>query len=143
MKLNNRLIMNFTNIQISADSNSEDIAPFALAVHELLGLPVTLRTLNNKGVRIEKGKILDTDYTGPVLEQVLKENKLIRKIPTSGKYTGIPVVVVPIRNKEGYGIAALGVVDMVGTVDLGFVFGEYPEVVKQVQECVRSRVAVP
>jgi len=135
--------MNFTNIQISADSRSEDITPFALAVHELLGLPVTMRTLNNKGVRIEKGKILDTDYTGPVLEQVLKENKLIRKIPTSGKYTGIPVVVVPIRNKDGYGIAALGVVDMVGTVDLGFVFGDYPEVVKQVQECVRSRVAVP
>ena len=143
MNLNIRLIMNFTNIQISADSRSEDITPFALAVHELLGLPVTMRTLNNKGVRIEKGKILDTDYTGPVLEQVLKENKLIRKIPTSGKYTGIPVVVVPIRNKDGYGIAALGVVDMVGTVDLGHVFGDYPEVVKQVQECVRSRVAVP
>jgi hypothetical protein len=135
--------MNFTNIKISADSQSEDIAPFALAVHELLGLPVTMRSLNNKGVRIEKGKILDTDYTGPVLEQVLKENKLIRKIPTSGKYTGIPVVVVPVRNKDGYGIAAIGVVDMVGTVDLGFVFGDYPEIVKQVQECVRSRVAVP
>lgn len=135
--------MNFTKIQISADSQSEDIAPFALAVHELLGLPVTMRTLNKKGVRIERGKILDTDYSGPVLEQVLKENKLVRKIPTSGKYSGIPVVVVPIRNKEGYGIAALGVVDVVGTVDLGFIFGDYPEVVKQVQECVRSRVAVP
>ena len=135
--------MNFSKIQISADSQSEDIAPFALAVHELLGLPVTMRTLNKKGVRIERGKILDTDYSGPVLEQVLKENKLVRKIPTSGKYSGIPVVVVPIRNKEGYGVAALGVVDVVGTVDLGFIFGDYPEVVKQVQECVRSRVAVP
>ncbi len=135
--------MNFTKVQISADSESEDIAPFALAVHELLGLPITMRTLNKKGVRIEKGKILDTNYTGPVLEQVLKENKLVRKIPTSGKYTGIPVVVVPIRNKDGYGIAAIGVVDMVGSVDLGFVFGDYPEIVKQVQECVRSRVAVP
>jgi hypothetical protein len=135
--------MNFTKIQISADSQSEEIAPFALAVHELLGLPVTMRTLNKKGVRIEKGKILDTDYSGPVLEQVLKENKPVRKIPTSGKYSGIPVAVVPIRNKDGYGIAALGVVDVVGTVDLGFVFGDYPEVVKQVQECVRSRVAVP
>lgn len=143
MNINNRMNMNFTKIQISADSGSEEIAPFALAVHELLGLPVTMRTFHKKGVRIEKGKILDNDYTGPVLEQVLKENKLIRKIPTSGKYTGIPVVVVPIRNSEGYGIAALGVVDMVGTVDLGHVFGDYPEVVKQVQECVRSRVAVP
>ena len=136
-------MMNFTGIHISADSQSEEIAPFALAVHELLGLPVTMRTLNKKGVRIENGKILDTDYSGPVLEQVLKENKPVRKIPTSGKYTGIPVVVVPIRNKDGYGIAALGVVDVVGTVDLGYVFGDYPEVVKQVQKCVRSHVAVP
>ena len=135
--------MSYTNIQISADSNAEEIAPFAMAVHELLGLPVTMRTLHKKGVRIEKGKILDNNYTGPVLEQVLKENKAIRKIPTSGKYTSIPVVVVPIRNKEGYGIAALGLVDLVGTVDLGFIFGDYPEVVKQVQECVRSRVVVP
>ncbi len=135
--------MKFTKIQISADSDSEEIASFAMAVHELLGLPVTMRTLHKNGVRIEKGKILDTNYTGPVLEMVLKENRIVRKIPTSGKYAGIPVVVVPIRNKDGYGIAAIGVVDVVGTVDLGFVFGNYPEVVKQVQECVRSRVTAP
>ncbi len=135
--------MQYSNIQITADSKSEDITPFALAVHELLRLPVTMRSLNNKGIRIEKGRIIDNNYTGPVLEMVLKENKAIRTIPTSGKYTGIPVVVVPIRNKEGYGIAAIGVVDVVGTVDLGYIFGDYPEVVKQVQECVRGRVTVP
>jgi hypothetical protein len=135
--------MNFKKIEISADSSPEDIAPFALSIHELLGLPVTMRSLNKKGVRIEKGKILDNNYSGPVLEAVLKENKTIRIIPTSGKYAGIPVIVVPIRNKEGYGIAAIGVVDLVGTVDLGFIFGDYPEVVKQVQECVRARVSVP
>ena len=135
--------MKYINIQISADSGSEEITPFALAVHELLGLPVTMRALNKRGVRIEKGKILDNNYTGPVLEQVLKENKVVRTIPTTGKYTGIPVIVAPIRNKEGYGIAAIGVVDVVGTVDLGLIFGDYPEVVKQVQECVRARVTVP
>ncbi len=135
--------MKYSSIQISADSSAEDIAPFAMAVHELLGLPVTMRSLEKKGVRIEKRKILDNNYTGPVLEQVLRENKIIRTIPTSGKYTGIPVIVVPVRNREGYGIAAIGVVDVVGTVDLGLIFGDYPEVVKQVQECVRSRVAVP
>lgn len=135
--------MNYSMVQISADSGADEIAPFAMAVHELLGLPVTMRTLNKKGVRIEKGKILDNNYTGPVLEQVLKENKVVRTIPTTGKYTGIPVIVAPIRNKEGYGIAAIGVVDVVGTVDLGLVFGDYPEVVKQVQECVKGRVTVP
>lgn len=135
--------MKYNMVQISADGSAEDISQFALAVHELLGLPITMRTLNKKGVRIEKGKILDNNYTGPVLETVLRENKMMRTIPTSGKYAGIPVVVVPIRNNEGYGIAAIGVVDLVGTVDLGFIFSDYPEVVKQVQECVRARVTVP
>lgn len=135
--------MSYTRIQISADSGADEIIPFAMAVHELLGLPVTMRSLNKKGVRIEKGKILDNNYTGPVLEQVLRENKVIRIIPTTGKYTGVPVIVAPVRNKEGYGIAAVGVVDVVGTVDLGIIFGDYPEVVKQVQECVRARVTVP
>jgi hypothetical protein len=135
--------MKYSNIQITADSSAQDLAPFAMSIHELLGLPVTMRSLNKNGVRIEKGKILDNNYTGPVLETVLKENKSVRIIPTNGKYSGIPVVVVPIRNIEGYGIAAIGVVDVVGTVDLGFIFGDYPEVVKQVQECVRARVAVP
>ncbi len=135
--------MNYSDIQISADSDAEHVAPFAMAVHELLGLPVTMRSLNKKGVRIEKTKILDYNYTGPVLEQVLRENKIIRTIPTSGKYAGIPVIVVPLRNREGYGIASIGVVDVVGTVDLGLVFGDYPEIIRQVQECVRSKVAVP
>jgi len=135
--------MDYTKVEISADSDAEEVAPFAMAVHELLGLPVTMRSLNRRGVRIEKGKILDNNYTGPILEMVLKENKTIRAIPTSGKYAGVPVIVAPIRNKEGYGIAAIGVVDVVGTVDLGLVFGDYPEVVKQVQECVRARVTVP
>ena len=131
------------NIQVSADSDAEELTPIAMAVHELLGLPVTMRSLNKKGVRIEKGKILDSDYSGPILERVLKENKTLRTIPTTGKYTGIPVIVTPIRNQQGYGIAALGVVDVVGTVDLGHIFSDYPEIVHSVQECVRSRVAVP
>lgn len=135
--------MDYTRVEISADSDAEEVAPFAMSVHELLGLPVTMRSLNKRGVRIEKGKILDNNYTGPILEMVLKENKTIRAIPTSGRYAGVPVIVAPIRNKEGYGIAAIGVVDVVGTVDLGLVFGDYPEVVKQVQECVRARVTVP
>ena len=132
--------MKSTNIQISADSDAEEITPIAMAIHELLGLPVAMRSLNKNGVRIEKGKILDSDYTGQVLEQVLKENKTIRTIPTNGEYAGIPVIVTPIKNQSGHGIAALGVVDVVGTIDLGQVFSDYPDIVHSVHECVKSKV---
>ncbi|MCZ7363049.1 MAG: DUF2111 domain-containing protein [Candidatus Methanoperedens sp.] len=79
-------------IAISKDSSAEELVQIAMAFHELLGLPVTMRSFNKKGVRIEKGKLLDDNYTGPVLEQVLQENCTIRTIPKSGAYSGIPVV---------------------------------------------------
>ncbi len=131
-----------SKIITTADSTSEEIAPIAIAIHELLGLPIAMRSLNKKGIRIEKGKILDTEYTGPVLEQVLKENRTLRTIPTSGQYAGIPVVVTPIRNKEGSVIATIGVLDVVGTVDLGRYVGNNPECVKQLQDAIKKRVSL-
>jgi hypothetical protein len=132
----------YSEILTSIDSTSEEIAPIAMAIHELLGLPIAMRSLNKKGVRIEKGKILDTEYTGPVLEQVLKENRTLRTVSPSGQYAGIPVVAAPIRDKEGSAIATIGVLDVVGTVDLGRFVGNNPESVKQLQEAIKKRVGL-
>ncbi len=122
-----------SRITISEDSRGEELAPVAKAVHDLLGIPVTARSKNKKGVRVEKGEVIDFEYTGPILERVLKENRVMRTIPTTGKYAGIPVVVAPVRNREGEVIAALGVVDIVGTVDLGAAFAEYPQVLQKIK----------
>ena len=121
-------------IRLSADSTSGDILPVAKMVHELFSLPVTMRSRNKKGVRLEKGNVVDMDYTGPVLEDVLSGNCVIHTIPDSGAYKGVPVVVVPIHDSEGTAIAAIGVVDVVCTIDLASVFGSYPQIVKQVEE---------
>lgn len=130
-------------IRISKDSDAYELVPIAMAFHQLLGLPVTMRSFNKKGVRIENGKLLDDNYTGPILEEVLKENCTIRKIPKTGAYSGIPVIVSPIRDEKGYPIAVIGVVDVVGTIDLGLVFGNYPEIINQVQSCLKGRVVTP
>ncbi|MFQ6063367.1 MAG: DUF2111 domain-containing protein [Methanosarcinales archaeon] len=122
------------DLRLSADSTSEEVAPFALAVHSLAGLPVTMRSLNKKGVQIEKGEVLDYDYTGPILERVLKENRVIRAIPKSGKYQGTPVIVSPIRNKDGEVIAAVGIVDVIGIIDLASLCEAYPHIVQQVSD---------
>ena len=118
---------------ISEDARSSDLAPLALAINEVVKLPVTLRSLNASGIRVEKGKILDENYSGPILEDVLKTGKSIRTIPNSGAYRGIPVSVAPIV-VEGKTICALGVVDIIGTVDIPEIFGAYTNVVKQVSE---------
>ncbi|MEG3224418.1 MAG: hypothetical protein BME94_02570 [Methanobacteriales archaeon Met13] len=98
-------------MNLNSSSTGEDIAELALAIHELLNrLPLTMRTKNQLGVRVEDGKVIDYNYTGPTLELVLQEGKISHKVPETGPYQGTQVVVVPIR-EEGEVIAAVGVVD--------------------------------
>jgi len=103
-------------------------------VHSVIGLPTTIRSLKRKGLRLEKGKILDRDYTGPVLEEVLKTNKVAHEVPTEGVYRGKHVVVAPIRSKDGKVLAALGIVDLLATIDIPSVFQEYMSVMEEVEE---------
>ncbi len=126
-------------LRISDNSSSEEILPFAKMVHELLSLPVTMRSKNKKGVRLENGKVIDMDYTGPVLEAAMAKNSVIHTIPEKGAYKGIPVVVTPLQDMEGKPIAAIGIVDVVCTIDLASVFENYPQIVRQVEERKRAK----
>lgn len=119
---------------ISEDSGPEDLKPLACAVHSLVGLPTTIRSLKRKGLRMEKGKILDRDYTGPILEEVLRTNRVMHEVPKEGVYKGKHVVVSPIRSKEGKAIAAIGIVDLLATIDLSDVFREYSDVLEEVED---------
>jgi hypothetical protein len=123
---------------ISEDSGPEDLEAIAIAVHSLIGLPTTIRSLKRKGLRLEKGEILDRDYTGPVLEQVLRTNKVAHEVPAEGTYKGKHVVVAPIRSKDGEVIAALGIVDLLATVDLPEMFLEYTYVLEEVEEAKKQ-----
>jgi hypothetical protein len=98
--------MNITN-----SSTGDDITPVAMAIHELVNrLPITMRTQKSLGVRIEEGTVLNNNYTGPLLEKVLKNGEISNETPDEGPYKGTPVLVVPlIENNEV--IAAIGVVD--------------------------------
>ena len=118
---------------ISASSRARDIEPVGLAVHELLNrLPVTARSRDHPGVRIENGRVIDRQYSGPVLEQALAENQLKKVTPASGEYKGIPVVVSPVRDEEGDVIAAIGVVDITGIFDLATLMEQQSEILRQV-----------
>lgn len=121
-------------LQICEDSTADDLQPIAEAIHALLGIPVTIRSLNNRGIRMERGEVIDRNYTGPVLEQVLKVNKIIHIVPTEGPYKGKAVVVAPIRTSAGGVIGAVGVVDLVAALDILSMFKEYPGIVDEVEE---------
>lgn len=121
-------------LKICPDSTADDLEPIAIAVHALLGIPVTIRSLNFKGLRMERGLILDREYTGPVLEEVMRTNNMINTVPKEGTYRGKSVVVAPIRTTQGEAIGAIGVVDLVAALDILSMFREYPGIVDEVEE---------
>lgn len=103
-------------------------------MHSLVGLPTTMRSLKQKGLRLEKGEIIDREYTGPVLEEVLKTNKVVHEVPIEGIYKGKNVVVAPIRSKDGKVIGALGIVDLLATIDIPSVFQGYMQILEEVED---------
>lgn len=124
-------IVRMSRLDISEDARSEDLAALALAFNEIVRLPVTMRSARFPGVRVEKGQVLDKEYSGPVLEEVIRTGKSIRTTPERGAYQGVPVSVAPVL-VEGRAVAAIGVVDVIGTIDIPEVFGAYGDVLKQV-----------
>lgn len=99
-------------MKITSSSSGKELENMALAIHELINnLPLTMRTKNSKGVRIEEGEVIDYEYTGPVLEKVLETGQTIHGEPESGPYQGMPLVVVPIKENNET-IAAIGIVDI-------------------------------
>ncbi len=120
-----------SRIVLSEGAGADDLAPLALAINEIVRLPVTMRSQKSTGVRVEKGRVIDRSYSGPVLEEVIRTGKSIRTTPNSGAYRGIPVSVAPIVI-EGRAALALGIVDVIGTIDIPEVFGAYGDVLRQV-----------
>ena len=118
---------------ISSGSTADDLLPVGMALHEMLNrLPITARSKEQPGIRIESGTIVDKAYSGPVLEEVLKENKVMKVTPKSGAYKGVPVVVSPIRDGKGDAIVAIGVVDITGIFDLATLMEHQSLILEQV-----------
>lgn len=121
------------NYILSASAEAGDLEPYALAVHEILSrLPVTIRSRDKPGLRIEDGRIVDRNYTGPVLEEAISSNHLLKTTPASGAYKGVPVIVMPLRDSEGNAIGAIGVVDITGIFDLATLMEHQSAILKQV-----------
>jgi len=118
---------------ISAGSTAEDWKPLLIALHELLNrLPVTARSRDHPGIRIEEGRILDMAFTGPTLEEAIEKNQFRKTTPKTGAYKGVPVTVSPVRNERGEAIGAIGVVDITGIFDLATLMEHQSAILKQV-----------
>jgi hypothetical protein len=130
--------------ELSAAADARALRPIMMAVHELLyRLPVTARSRDRRGLRIENGRVVDDDYTGPVLEEVLAANETRRVTPSTGTYKGTPVSVVPVRDSAGAAIAAIGVVDITGILDLASLMEQHGFVTSQIGQPPRGKIDGP
>jgi len=98
-----------------------------------------MRSLNKNGVRVEDGRVIDYDYTGPALEQALSEKKLVRSVPKSGAYRGKSVIVAPVPDCDGEVVAAIGLSDTYGALDFIECFCRNPTVIDEVEKCLVKR----
>ncbi|MDK2974670.1 MAG: hypothetical protein PWP08_1041 [Methanofollis sp.] len=118
---------------VAASSSSADLAPIVMTVHLLLNrLPITARSRDRPGIRVEEGRVVDDRYSGPVLEAAIAENAVKKEVPVSGPYRGVPVVVAPVRDGSGAAIGAIGVVDITGIFDLATLMEHQSAILKQV-----------
>ncbi len=118
---------------LSCSMEAEDLEPVVLAVHELIHrLPVTAKSREKEGIRVEDGRVVDRHYSGPVLLEAIEKNILIKTTPASGAYKGVPVTVSPIRDKDGNAIGAIGIVDITGIFDLATLMEHQSAILKQV-----------
>lgn len=105
-------------IELTKDSTSKDLESLAMAIYSAIGLPITMRSKNKKGLRIENNKVLDSDYTGKYLEMALEKGEIVHGFADEGPYKGTPVIVSPIKDKNGEVVAVVGVVNLAGFIDL-------------------------
>jgi len=118
---------------LSCSAEAADLEPLVLAVHELIHrLPVTAKSLEKDGIRVEDGRVIDRHYNGPVLLDVIAKNQTIQVTPSSGTYKGVPVTVTPIRDRDGNAIGAIGIVDITGIFDLATLMEHQSAILKQV-----------
>ena len=123
---------NLSEHRIFADSEASDILPVAMAIHRIIRLPVTARSRLKPGIQIEDGHVINDNYSGPVLEEVIKLNTLLKTMPTEGPYKNVPVIVAPIHDENREVIGAIGIVDFAGVFDLATLMEHQSIILKQV-----------
>ncbi len=61
---------------LSCSAEAHDLEPIVLAVHELIHrLPVTAKSRDKDGIRVEDGRIIDRHYNGPILLEAIAKNR--------------------------------------------------------------------
>jgi hypothetical protein len=82
------------------------------------GLPVVLKSRYRPGVFIDHDGSIHIGYESNALDSIFADGKLRKVRVDRGKYAGTPMMISPIEDSDGYAVAAIGVIDSMGSLSL-------------------------
>ena len=111
--------MNMDTLQISSDASGADLAPLAMSIHHIAGhMPVVIRGKNKHGIIVEDGLIRDSVYESRALNVIFDGNVCACVKPEGGRHAGLPIFASAITDKTGKTIAAVGIIDTSGLLEM-------------------------
>ena len=106
-------------IEISNDTPADMLRQLAESIHQATGgMPIALKSRNMPGVFVDHDGSVDTGYESEVLDSVFLNGRVRRARVDAGKYAGMPMMISPIEDTDGLTVAALGIVDAMGSLSL-------------------------
>ncbi|CAJ37023.1 DUF2111 domain-containing protein [Methanocella arvoryzae] len=108
-----------SSLEISKDTPAEMLRQLAESIHQATGgMPIALKSRNMPGVFVDSDGSADTSYESIVLDSVFLNSHVRKARVDTGKYAGMPMMISPIEDTDGFTIATLGIVDALGSLSL-------------------------
>jgi hypothetical protein len=106
-------------LRISSDASGADLAPLAMSIHHITGhMPVVIKGKNKRGIIVEDGRISDSFYESQALNEIFEGKNCACVKPEGGRHAGLPIFASAITDKNGKTIAAIGIVDTSGLLQM-------------------------
>ncbi len=106
-------------LRISSDASGPDLAPLAMSIHHITGhMPVVIKGKNKRGIIIEDGLISDSFYESRALNEIFEGKNCACVKPEGGRHAGLPIFASAIKDKNGKTIAAVGIIDTTGLLQM-------------------------
>lgn len=106
-------------LRISSDASGDDLAPLAMSIHHITGhMPVVIKCKNKRGIIVEDGRVSDSRYESRALNEIFEGKSCACVKPKGGRHAGLPIYASAITDKNGKTIAAVGIIDTSGLLQM-------------------------
>lgn len=96
-----------------------ELASLAMSIHQIAGrMPVVAMGRNKRGILIENGDVYNVVHESIALKEIFTGRNVACLKPKGGRYAGMPIYASAIIGKSGEPVAAIGLIDTHGLLDI-------------------------